>query len=95
MVASDLRVFGWGARIRTWECRYQKPMPYHLATPQQAAGCNYQAAGESIDSLICSARQKHNRAVAAFLIILGHVASDPSYQTRGLIVLNLGNSAPI
>ncbi len=26
--------FGWGARIRTWECRYQKPMPYHLATPQ-------------------------------------------------------------
>ena len=25
---------GWGARIRTWECRYQKPMPYHLATPQ-------------------------------------------------------------
>ena len=26
---------GWGARIRTWECRYQKPMPYHLATPQR------------------------------------------------------------
>lgn len=26
---------GWGARIRTWDCRYQKPMPYHLATPQQ------------------------------------------------------------
>ena len=19
---------GWGARIRTWECRYQKPVPY-------------------------------------------------------------------
>ena len=28
--------FGWGARIRTWECRYQKPVPYRLATPQQA-----------------------------------------------------------
>ena len=27
---------GWGARIRTWECRYQKPMPYHLAMPQPA-----------------------------------------------------------
>ena len=26
---------GWGARIRTWEWRYQKPLPYHLATPQQ------------------------------------------------------------
>lgn len=29
---------GWGARIRTWECRYQKPVPYHLATPQQNEG---------------------------------------------------------
>ena len=28
------RVVGWGARIRTWEWRYQKPLPYHLATPQ-------------------------------------------------------------
>jgi hypothetical protein len=27
---------GWGARIRTWEWRYQKPLPYHLATPQQS-----------------------------------------------------------
>ena len=25
---------GWGARIRTWEWRYQKPLPYRLATPQ-------------------------------------------------------------
>ena len=25
---------GWGGRIRTSECRYQKPVPYHLATPQ-------------------------------------------------------------
>lgn len=24
---------GWGDRIRTCECRYQKPVPYHLATP--------------------------------------------------------------
>ena len=30
-----MRIVGWGARIRTWECRYQKPMPYHLATPQR------------------------------------------------------------
>ena len=26
---------GWGGRIRTCECRYQKPVPYHLATPHQ------------------------------------------------------------
>ncbi len=27
---------GWGGWIRTNECRHQKPMPYHLATPQHA-----------------------------------------------------------
>ena len=25
---------GWGGRIRTYECRLQKPVPYRLATPQ-------------------------------------------------------------
>ena len=25
---------GWGTRIRTWECRDQNPVPYHLAIPQ-------------------------------------------------------------
>ena len=24
---------GWGARIRTWGCRDQNPVPYRLATP--------------------------------------------------------------
>ena len=28
------RISGWGGWIRTNECRHQKPMPYHLATPQ-------------------------------------------------------------
>ena len=27
---------GWGGRIRTCECRHQKPVPYRLATPQCA-----------------------------------------------------------
>lgn len=27
-------LYGWGGGIRTPECRHQKPMPYHLATPQ-------------------------------------------------------------
>src|SRR6266566_4026181 len=26
--------FGWGGRDRTYECRNQNPVPYHLATPQ-------------------------------------------------------------
>lgn len=25
---------GWGGRDRTYACRSQSPMPYHLATPQ-------------------------------------------------------------
>ena len=27
-------LIGWGARIRTWECGSQSPVPYRLATPQ-------------------------------------------------------------
>lgn len=26
---------GWAARIRTWECRIQNPVPYRLATAQK------------------------------------------------------------
>src|SRR5579872_544149 len=29
---------GWGGRIRTSEWRNQNPLPYHLATPQNAVG---------------------------------------------------------
>ncbi len=28
---------GWGGRDRTCEWRHQKPLPYRLATPQQAS----------------------------------------------------------
>jgi hypothetical protein len=31
---------GWGGRIRTYDTRYQKPMPYHLATPQSPRESN-------------------------------------------------------
>lgn len=34
LIGNDLKDFGWGGRIRTYGTRYQKPMPYHLATPQ-------------------------------------------------------------
>ncbi len=33
-------VAGWGGRIRTYDTRYQKPLPYHLATPQRCCA-NY------------------------------------------------------
>ena len=29
---------GWGGRDRTYECRNQNPVPYHLATPQRKTG---------------------------------------------------------
>ena len=39
-----LGVFGWGGRIRTYGARYQKPVPYHLATPHQR-GAEYDERG--------------------------------------------------
>ena len=29
-------LYGWGGWIRTSGTRYQKPLPYHLATPQRS-----------------------------------------------------------
>ena len=37
-----LQRLGWGGRIRTCGCRYQKPVPYRLATPQ-GRGCGFYA----------------------------------------------------
>src|SRR4051812_9141397 len=34
VTTSRFKLFGWGARIRTWECWNQNPVPYRLATPQ-------------------------------------------------------------
>ena len=33
---NNLEGGGWGGRIRTYGTRYQKPLPYRLATPQRA-----------------------------------------------------------
>ena len=33
----DLEKVGWGGRIRTYGTRYQKALPYRLATPQREA----------------------------------------------------------
>ena len=33
LIFQDLKI-GWGGRDRTYECRNQNPVPYHLATPQ-------------------------------------------------------------
>ena len=37
------KIIGWGGRIRTYDTRYQKPMPYHLATPQSQTRRNVAA----------------------------------------------------
>ena len=34
--AAGFHSAGWGGRIRTYGTRYQKPLPYHLATPQNS-----------------------------------------------------------
>ena len=43
---------GWGGRIRTFEWRLQRPLPYHLATPQK--------------SLAVGDRQQASRRLVAF-----------------------------
>lgn len=66
---------GWGARIRTWECRLQRPMPYHLATPQQPLGTMQTTARSSLFPKeqgyfrplpsICQARSEPDKGVGA------------------------------
>ena len=37
IISSEVRyLYGWGGWIRTSGTRYQKPLPYHLATPQRS-----------------------------------------------------------
>ena len=57
-VSRFMEVYGWGGRIRTYDTRYQKPMPYRLATPQlcRASYARYGAGSRPF-------RQK-NRALA-------------------------------
>src|SRR6476619_5441614 len=35
LIKALARKNGWGGRDRTYECRNQNPVPYHLATPQR------------------------------------------------------------
>ena len=41
MIEPILFRFSWGARIRTWECGDQNPVPYRLATPQLGVLLSY------------------------------------------------------
>ena len=53
---------GWGARIRTWECRYQKPVPYRLATPHDRS---HGHVAEELGGFNPKARAWRNRAPSA------------------------------
>src|SRR3546814_13775365 len=46
-----IAIAGWGGRDRTCECRYQKPVPYRLATPQQRP---LRKAGRRVTALIAA-----------------------------------------
>jgi hypothetical protein len=52
---------GWGGRIRTCAWRYQKPLPYRLATPQHVPG----AAGA--DRHIASVARKESLVITVSL----------------------------
>jgi hypothetical protein len=48
---------GWGGRIRTYGTRYQKALPYHLATPHQ----------RHRDTQILTGEQPSKRIILLFL----------------------------
>lgn len=50
------RIRSWGGRIRTYECRLQRAMPYHLATPQGRMRNNgVKSAGQAFQCSVQSA----------------------------------------
>ena len=67
---------GWGGRIRTSAWRYQKPLPYHLATPH-----NYFArprADAARRNIIARAESGNPRSAACLHLDLGMVSSGRS-----------------
>ncbi len=52
--------FGWGGRIRTYECGNQNPVPYRLATPQREVALNKYGAGDKFRTCYL---QSHNLAL--------------------------------
>src|SRR5215813_7092428 len=54
-ILSSLLIIHWGGRIRTFEYRFQRPVPYHLATPQALNRCQ---AGALLASLPCPSISK-------------------------------------
>ena len=49
---------GWGGRIRTYDTRYQKPMPYHLATPQSPEWSNLATKSLAINPVLALIHSK-------------------------------------
>src|SRR5512135_790663 len=63
---------GWGGRDRTYECRNQNPMPYHLATPQklfesvQTTACATFKRLLQLQNLSAGAAASHARRIRAY-----------------------------
>src|ERR1044072_7528898 len=72
---------GWGGWIRTNECRFQRPVPYHLATPQfqtLASGEQRSAGAERFQIQLSCERRAREDAPATL-----------SFQTGGSARLRL------
>ena len=63
---------GWGGRIRTYGTRYQKPLPYHLATPQRWSAVSFIHRTERLPELL-----------AAFDFCLGSLETFPLIPREG------------
>ena len=61
---------GWGGRDRTYECRNQNPVPYHLATPQ---GKTYATATSGVSPQRVAGKRARNKSGDA----VGHPRERP------------------
>src|SRR5262249_13320754 len=50
----------WGGRIRTFEYRFQRPVPYHLATPQLEIATPLRFSGNTPNGAMASSASRGN-----------------------------------
>ena len=73
---------GWGGRGRTHEWRYQKPLPYHLATPQRSKLINAMSFSKNTTTSLVSV------LVLIFFSFLSPTSANTNYQSRLLLSKN-------
>ena len=73
---------GWGGRGRTHEWRYQKPLPYHLATPQRSKLINKMSFSKNTTTTLVSV------LVLMIFSFLNPLLANTNYQSKLVLSKN-------